>query len=83
MPQRFGHCGGGGIAFADHQRRRGRERIHATDDREASFLAAVLGEALGAVLLDVLHGPLLAVGVVGRDVGFLALLVGKDAGVHL
>ena len=62
------------VTFLNDQRRRRRQGLHtAADHMEAAFLAAVLGEAFGAVLPDVLHGPLLALGVMGRDVGFLAL----------
>jgi hypothetical protein len=50
---------------------------------EAAFLAAVLGEALGAVLLDVLHRPLLAIGVGGRDVDFPAFLVRENTSLRL
>jgi hypothetical protein len=50
---------------------------------EADLLAAVLGKALAAVLPDVLHRPLLAVDVGGRDVGLLAFAVGEDARLWL
>src|SRR5690606_8573669 len=40
-------------------------------------------EPLGAVLLDILHSPLLAAGIERRDIGFLSFLVGQDAIVYL
>ena len=64
------------IAFGDDNNRRRCKRIEATQRVKTPLLPTILGKALGAVFLDVLGCPLLAIFVYGRNHCFFAGFVG-------
>src|SRR5690349_6710048 len=81
-PQCVRQARGRGIAFSDHKSRRLSDRFDPADCMEATLLAAIFRESLGAILTDRLNRPLLSLGVGGGDVGLAAFAIREYTGLR-
>ena len=68
-----------GVALSYHDGRGGTQGVHAAHRVETSFLAAVFGESLCTVFLNILHGPQLSICVNSRDASRFSICGPKNS----